>query len=184
MSVPPKRVRSDSCSFRKPPIWTLQPNRLARPWREHWRAAKARFGSVKRGVVRAARRRFARWAPIMELSGGSPAAGSVSEGSSAPGEQVIVEGVEDTGVGRNRVAVQHQPRLTTLLRDRRCRIRCKVALRCRSLAFSARARCAPRISRQSCRVRPQIRVTPRKARFRPAPTLGPGGSHGRTDQTR
>ncbi len=29
--------------FRKPPIWDVQPGLVARPWRAHWRAAKAVF---------------------------------------------------------------------------------------------------------------------------------------------
>ncbi len=29
--------------FRKPPVWNLQPGLVARPWREHWRGAKAVF---------------------------------------------------------------------------------------------------------------------------------------------
>ena len=27
----------------KPPIWNLQPGLVARPWRQHWRGAKAIF---------------------------------------------------------------------------------------------------------------------------------------------
>jgi hypothetical protein len=29
--------------LRKPPIWNVQPGLVARPWREHWRTAKAVF---------------------------------------------------------------------------------------------------------------------------------------------
>lgn len=29
--------------LRKPPIWNVQPGLVARPWREHWRPAKAVF---------------------------------------------------------------------------------------------------------------------------------------------
>jgi hypothetical protein len=29
--------------FRKPPVWNVQPGRVAGPWREHWRGVKAVF---------------------------------------------------------------------------------------------------------------------------------------------
>jgi hypothetical protein len=71
--------------MRKPTIWNLQPGLVARPWREHWRGAKAVFpmweaagGSVhpwprftRWGLNNGATRRLTRYGPAVYFPGSS-----------------------------------------------------------------------------------------------------------------
>jgi hypothetical protein len=80
--------------LQKPPIWNLQPGLVARPWREHWRGAKAVFpmweaagGSVhpwprftRWGLNNGATRRLTRYGPAVYFPGSSANEVETTEG--------------------------------------------------------------------------------------------------------